>query len=220
MIPLLVLFIGIIMPLKIHAAELKETDESIVNWNTAKIETITTSDNMSSAKYTLGKEPFDFYDAALNKLARYAIDLVGDRKEKEDLFNAYIPVEITTDKVLDETSLHSGVREKVKNWMMFGNEVSKHEILSFSYSRSGGYENLKSLTVWFHDIEKTDTGYTGTVRISATYAFSQDFFQKYETGVQNAVKDMDVAGKSDYDKAYAVCKWIQSNPKRTDDGRL
>lgn len=65
MIPLLVLFIGIIMPLKIHAAELKETDESIVNWNTAKIETITTSDNMSSAKYTLGKyhlgcEFFDF----------------------------------------------------------------------------------------------------------------------------------------------------------------
>lgn len=78
---------GIIMPLKIHAAELKETDESIVNWDTAKIETTTTSDNMSSAKYTLEKESFDSYDTALNKLARYAVDLVGDRKEKEDLFN-------------------------------------------------------------------------------------------------------------------------------------
>ena len=32
MIPLLILFIGIIVPLKTHAAELKDTDESVVKW--------------------------------------------------------------------------------------------------------------------------------------------------------------------------------------------
>ena len=92
--------------------------------------------------------------------------------------------------------------------MMFGNDVTKHEILSFSYSRSGGYENLRSFYTYVTKFSKTDTGYEGIIRVSVNYRFDKDFFQKYETGVQNAVKDMDVAGKSDYDKAYAVCKWI------------
>ena len=42
MIPLLILFIGIIVPLKTHAAELKDTDESVVKWDTVQTETSTT----------------------------------------------------------------------------------------------------------------------------------------------------------------------------------
>ena len=91
---------------------------------------------------------------------------------------------------------------------MFGNNISKHELLSFSYSRSSGYENLRDFRLLVNDLKKIDNGYTCTVSICVQYRFDKDFFQKYETGVQNAVKDMDVAGKSDYDKAYAVCKWI------------
>ena len=96
---------------------------------------------------------------------------------------------------------------------MFGNNISKHELLSFSYSRSSGYENLRDFRLLVNDLKKTDDGYTCTVSICVQYRFDKDFFQKYETGVQNAVKDMDVAGKSDYDKAYAVCKWIQRKIK-------
>ena len=67
---------------------------------------------------------------------------------------------------------------------------------------------MRSFYTYVTKFSKTDTGYEGIIRVSVNYRFDKDFFQKYETGVQNAVKDMDVAGKSDYDKAYAVCKWI------------
>ena len=70
---------------------------------------------------------------------------------------------------------------------------------------------MRSFYTYVTKFSKTDTGYEGIIRVSVNYRFDKDFFQKYETGVQNAVKDMDVAGKSDYDKAYAVCKWINKN---------
>lgn len=208
MIPLLILFIGIIVPLKTHAAELKDTDESVVKWNTAKISSHTNQSGDLWCDYNLEQEKYSSYKGAVENISRYAVDLVDDRKG--DRFHAYIPFTISTDKEnLDDLS--TDVLAQVKQWMMFGNDVTKHEILSFSYSRSGGYENLRRFEVYVEDVKQTGSGFEGKLDILAVYSNTQDFFQKYETGVQNAVKDMDVAGKSDYDKAYAVCKWINKN---------
>ena len=211
MIPLLILFIGIIVPLKTHAAELKDTDESVVKWDTVQTETSTTWEGDPYAEYTFEEEDYNSYNDAVNNLTRYAVDLVGDRKI--DCFTGKIPIKIKTDKEIEWNHAHSNsltqdVEKTALNWVMFGNNISKHELLSFSYSRSSGYENLRDFRLLVNDLKKTDDGYTCTVSICVQYRFDKDFFQKYETGVQNAVKDMDVAGKSDYDKAYAVCKWI------------
>ena len=205
LIPLLVLFIGIILPTKTHAMELKDTDESIVKWDTVQTKTTALSDTDTLYDYTFEKESYNSYQEAVKDIAKYAIDLVADRKSEH--FQGYIPFEIKTTEDIS-TLKTSDVENQVKQWMMFGNDVTKHEILSFSYSRSGGYENLRSFYTYVTKFSKTDTGYEGIIRVSVNYRFDKDFFQKYETGVQNAVKDMDVAGKSDYDKAYAVCKWI------------
>ena len=208
MIPLLVLFIGIIMPIKVHAMELKDADESVVKWNTAKISSHTNQSGDLWCDYNLEQEKYSSYEDAVESISRYAVDLVDDRKG--DRFQAYIPFTISTDKEnLDDLS--TDVLAQVKQWMMFGNDVTKHEILSFSYSRSGGYENLRRFEVYVEDVKQTGVGFEGKLDILAVYSNTQDFFQKYEIGVQNAVKDMDVAGKSDYDKAYAVCKWINKN---------
>ena len=205
LIPLLVLFIGIILPTKAHAMELKDTDESVVKWNTAKISSHTNQSGDLWCDYNLEQEKYSSYKDAVENISRYAVDLVDDRKG--DRFHAYIPFTISTDKEnLDDLS--TDVLAQVKQWMMFGNDVTKHEILSFSYSRSGGYENLRRFEIYVEDVKQTGSGFEGKLDILAVYSNTQDFFQKYETGVQNAVKDMDVAGKSDYDKAYAVCKWI------------
>lgn len=210
LIPLLVLFIGIILPTKAHAMELKDTDESIVKWDTAKISSHTNQSGDLWCDYNLEQEKYSSYKDAVENISRYAVDLVDDRKG--DRFHAYIPFTISTDKEnLDDLS--TDVLAQVKQWMMFGNDVTKHEILSFSYSRSGGYENLRRFEVYVEDVKQTGSGFEGKLDILAVYSNTQDFFQKYETGVQNAVKDMDVAGKSDYDKAYAVCKWIQRKIK-------
>lgn len=210
LIPLLVLFIGIILPTKAHAMELKDTDESIVKWDTVQTKTTALSDTDTLYDYTFEKESYNSYQEAVKDIAKYAIDLVADRKSEH--FQGYIPFEIKTTEDIS-TLKTSDVENQVKQWMMFGNDVTKHEILSFSYSRSGGYENLRSFYTYVTKFSKTDTGYEGIIRVSVNYRFDKDFFQKYETGVQNAVKDMDVAGKSDYDKAYAVCKWIQRKIK-------
>ena len=208
LIPLLVLFIGIILPTKAHAMELKDTDESVVKWNTAKISSHTNQSGDLWCDYNLEQEKYSSYKDAVVNISRYAVDLVDDRKG--DRFHAYIPFTISTDKEnLDDLS--TDVLAQVKQWMMFGNDVTKHEILSFSYSRSGGYENLRRFEVYVEDVKQAGSGFEGKLDILAVYSNTQDFFQKYETGVQNAVKDMDVAGKSDYDKAYAVCKWINKN---------
>lgn len=208
LIPLLVLFIGIILPTKAHAMELKDTDESIVKWDTVQTKTTTLSDTDTLYDYTFEKESYNSYQEAVKDIAKYAIDLVADRKSEH--FQGYIPFEIKTTEDIS-TLKTSDVENQVKQWMMFGDNVTKAEILSFSYSRSGGYENLRSFYTYVTKFSKTDTGYEGIIRVSVNYRFDKDFFQKYETGVQNAVKDMDVAGKSDYDKAYAVCKWINKN---------
>lgn len=205
LILLLVLFIGIILPTKAHAMELKDTDESVVKWDTAKISSHTNQSGDLWCDYNLEQEKYSSYKDAVENISRYAVDLVDDRKG--DRFHAYIPFTISTDKEnLDDLS--TDVLAQVKQWMMFGNDVTKHEILSFSYSRSGGYENLRRFEVYVEDVKQAGSGFEGKLDILAVYSNTQDFFQKYETGVQNAVKDMDVAGKSDYDKAYAVCKWI------------
>lgn len=208
-IPLLFLFIGI-LPIKAHAMELKDTDESIVKWDTVQTKTTALSDTDTLYDYTFEKESYNSYQEAVKDIAKYAIDLVADRKSEH--FQGYIPFEIKTTEDIS-TLKTSDVENQVKQWMMFGDNVTKAEILSFSYSRSGGYENLRSFYTYVTKFSKTDTGYEGIIRVSVNYRFDKDFFQKYETGVQNAVKDMDVAGKSDYDKAYAVCKWIQRKIK-------
>lgn len=211
MIPLLILFIGIIMPLKIHAAELKETDGSVVKWDTAKIERDEDSTD-KYMKYTFEKESYKSYDEAVDGIAHYAVDLVGDRKEKEDSFSAYIPFSITTDKELETHTLDTDAQNKVKDWVMYGDKISQHEVISFSYSR-GSYDALNTFYMWPDSFKKTDTGYEGIMRVKVRYTYPQDFFDKYEAGVKAAISEMNVAGKSDYDKVYAVCDWVHSNVK-------
>ena len=80
LIPLLVLFIGIILPTKAHAMELKDTDESVVKWDTVQTETSTTWEGDPYAEYTFEEEDYNSYNDAVNNLTRYAVDLVGDRK--------------------------------------------------------------------------------------------------------------------------------------------
>ena len=210
-IPLLILFIGIIMPLKIHAAELKETDGSVVKWDTAKIERDEDSTD-KYMKYTFEKESYKSYDEAVDGIAHYAVDLVGDRKEKEDSFSAYIPFSITTDKELETHTLDTDAQNKVKDWVMYGDKISQHEVISFSYSR-GSYDALNTFYMWPDSFKKTDTGYEGIMRVKVRYTYPQDFFDKYEAGVKAAISEMNVAGKSDYDKVYAVCDWVHSNVK-------
>ena len=217
LIPLFVLFFGLFLPITGHAAELKETDKSVVKWDTAKIEKEQTSENKLYANYTFEKESYDSYDAAVEGIARYAVDLVGDRKEKEDAFDAYIPVTIVTDKVLEKYTLSDAAEEKIKNWMIYGSEVSQHEVLSFSYS-AGNYSAVQGFFIRFNNVKKTDAGYEGQIRIANEYIYSQDFFDKYESGVREAVKEMDVAGKLDYDKAYGVCDWVHKNVKYAPSG--
>ena len=210
-IPLLILFIGIIMPLKIHATELKETDGSVVKWDTAKIERDEDSTD-KYMKYTFEKESYKSYDEAVDGIAHYAVDLVGDRKEKEDSFSAYIPFSITTDKELETHTLDTDAQNKVKDWVMYGDKISQHEVISFSYSR-GNYDALNTFYMWPDSFKKTDTGYEGIMRVKVRYTYPQDFFDKYEAGVKVAISEMNVAGKSDYDKVYAVCDWVHSNVK-------
>lgn len=212
LIPLFVLIFGLFLPITGHAMELKETDESVVKWDTAKIEKGQTSENKLYANYTFEKESYDSYDAAVEGIARYAVDLVGDRKEKEDAFDAYIPVTIVTDKVLEKYTLSDAAEEKIKNWMIYGSEVSQHEVLSFSYSAEN-YSAVQGFFIRFNNVKKTDAGYEGQIRIANEYIYSQDFFDKYESGVREAVKEMDVAGKSDYDKIHTVCDWLEKNIK-------
>ena len=211
MIPLLILFIGIIMPLKIHAAELKETDGSVVKWDTAKIERDEDSTD-KYMKYTFEKESYKSYDEAVDGIAHYAVDLIGDRKEKEDSFSAYIPFSITTDKELETHTLDTDAQNKVKDWVMYGDKISQHEVISFSYSR-GNYDALNTFYMWPDSFKKTDTGYEGIMRVKVRYTYPQDFFDKYEAGVKAAISEMNVAGKSDYDKVYAVCDWLDNNIK-------
>ncbi len=153
----------------------------------------------------LKKESYNSYQDAVKGIAKYAIDLVADKKSKH--FQGYIPFESKTTEDIS-TLKTSDVENQVKQWMMFGDNVTKVEIFDFSYFRSGGYENLKAFYTYVTKFSKTDTGYEGVIRVSVNYNFDKDFFQKYETGIQDVVKDIDVARKSDYDKAYAVCKWI------------
>lgn len=102
LIPLLVLFIGIFLPVTGHAMELKDTDESVVKWDTAETETTTTSDNKTFANYIFEEENYDTYDKAVEGITRYAVDLVGDRKS--DYFGTDIPVKIKTDKAVKWTA--------------------------------------------------------------------------------------------------------------------
>lgn len=168
-IPLLILFIGIIMPLKIHAAELKETDGSVVKWDTAKIERDEDSTD-KYMKYTFEKESYKSYDEAVDGIAHYAVDLVGDRKEKEDSFSAYIPFSITTDKELETHTLDTDAQNKVKDWVMYGDKISQHEVISFSYSR-GSYDALNTFYMWPDSFKKTDTGYEGIMRVKVRYTY-------------------------------------------------
>lgn len=158
MIPLLVLFIGIIMPIKVHAMELKDTDESIVKWDTVQTKTTALSDTDTLYDYTFEKESYNSYQEAVKDIAKYAIDLVADRKSEH--FQGYIPFEIKTTEDIS-TLKTSDVENQVKQWMMFGNDVTKHEILSFSYSRSSGYENLRSFILMLRNFLKQIPGMKG-----------------------------------------------------------
>lgn len=210
LIPLLVLFIGIFLPVTGHAMELKDTDESVVKWDEVETETKTMYNGEILTNYMLPKITCTSYNDAIQVFARYGVDLVSDRKS--EVFEAYLPFQIITKTELSEIDTQD-ITDLILNWMMFGNNVTKHEILSFSYSRSAGYENLRDFRYYVTSFKKIDNGYEGTVRITVEYSHDQTFFSQFESGVKAAVKEMDVEGKSDYDKAYALCEWIMRKVK-------
>lgn len=59
---------------------------------------------------------------------------------------------------------------------------------------------------------KNDNGYSGTLSCEIRYSTRYDFTE-YETKCLNAIKEMNVDGKSDYDKALALCKWVKRHIK-------
>ena len=61
-------------------------------------------------------------------------------------------------------------------------------------------------------MEKTENGYSGLAVCAVEYSPRYDFTE-YETKCLNAIKEMNVDGKSDYDKALALCKWVNKHIK-------
>ena len=58
-------------------------------------------------------------------------------------------------------------------------------------------------------MEKNENGYSGIFSLSFEYSTRYDFTE-YETKCLNAIKEMNVDGKSDYDKALALNKWVHA----------
>lgn len=104
------------------------------------------------------------------------------------------------------------IKDKIDSWIRFGDNMTKREILSFSGSDWKKHENLNSFYSSIFDWEKNDNGYSGTLSCEIRYQSKYDFTE-YETKCLNAIKEMNVDGKSDYDKALALCKWVNKHIK-------
>ena len=205
--------LGLFIPSTSHATEIKDTDPTTVQWDKATRKECTNSEGVSYVDYTFPEDQtqsYNSYDDAVTSLAKFTVDAVADHKSNYIILRA--PVKIKTAQSVDEYQLQSDVEDKINSWIRFGDNMTKREILSFSGSDWKKHENLSSFYTYLDDYAYTDGELTGTFKIAVNYKTRYDFTE-YETKCLNAIKEMNVDGKSDYDKALALCKWVKRHIK-------
>ena len=205
--------LGLFVPCTSHATEIKDTDPTTVQWNKATRKECTNSEGVSYVDYTFPKDQtqsYNSYDDAVTSLAKFTVDAVADHKSNYIILK--VPVKIKTAQSVDEYQLQSDVEDKINSWIRFGGNMTKREILSFSGSDWKKHENLSSFYTYLDDYAYTGGELTGTFKIAVNYKTRYDFTE-YETKCLNAIKEMNVDGKSDYDKALALCKWVNKHIK-------
>lgn len=200
--------LGLFVPCTSHATEIKDTDPTTVQWDKATVEEKTDADNDKYLLYTLPNTNYDSYDDAITGLAKYMVDATADRKYNS--VSVLFPFTVVTDKTIDEAvDMSVDIDDKIDNWIRFGGNMTKREILSFSGSDWKKHENLSSFNTNIINWKKTDNGYSGLAVCAVEYSTRYDFTE-YETKCLNAIKEMNVDGKSDYDKALALNKWVHA----------
>lgn len=203
--------LGLFVPCTSHATEIKDTDQTTVQWDKATVEEKTDADNDKYLLYTLPNTNYDSYDDAITGLAKYMVDATADRKYNS--VSVLFPFTVVTDKTIDEAvDMSVDIDDKIDSWIRFGDNMTKREILSFSGSDWKKHENLSSFNTNIINWKKTDNGYSGLAVCAVEYSHRYDFTE-YETKCLNAIKEMNVDGKSDYDKALALCKWVKRHIK-------
>lgn len=203
--------LGLFVPCTSHATEIKDTDQTTVQWDNATVEEKTDADNDKYLLYTLPNTNYDSYDDAITGLAKYMVDATADRKYNS--VSVLFPFTVVTDKTIDEAvDMSVDIDDKIDSWIRFGDNMTKREILSFSGSDWKKHENLSSFNTNIINWKKTDNGYSGLAVCAVEYSHRYDFTE-YETKCLNAIKEMNVDGKSDYDKALALCKWVKKHIK-------
>lgn len=204
---------GLFVPCTSHATEIKDTDQTTVQWDKATRKECTNSEGVSYVDYTFPEnqiQSYNSYDDAVTSLAKFTVDAVADHKSNYIILK--VPVKIKTAQSVDEYQLQSDVEDKINSWIRFGGNMTKREILSFSGSDWKKHENLSSFYTYLDDYAYTGGELTGTFKIAVNYKTRYDFTE-YETKCLNAIKEMNVDGKSDYDKALALCKWVNKHIK-------
>lgn len=200
--------LGLFVPCTSHATEIKDTDPTTVQWDKATVEEKTDADNDKYLLYTLPNTNYDSYDDAITGLAKYMVDATADRKYNS--VSVLFPFTVVTDKTIDEAvDMSVDIDDKIDSWIRFGGNMTKREILSFSGSDWKKHENLSSFNTNIINWKKTDNGYSGLAVCAVEYSHRYNFTE-YETKCLNAIKEMNVDGKSDYDKALALCKWVHA----------
>ena len=203
--------LGLFVPCTSHATEIKDTDPTTVQWDKATVEEKTDADNDKYLLYTLPNTNYDSYDDAITGLAKYMVDATADRKYNS--VSVLFPFTVVTDKTIDEAvDMSVDIDDKIDSWIRFGGNMTKREMLSFSGSDWKKHENLSSFNTNIINWKKTDNGYSGLAVCAVEYSHRYDFTE-YETKCLNAIKEMNVDGKSDYDKALALCKWVKRHIK-------
>lgn len=205
--------LGLFVPCTSHATEIKDTDPTTVQWDRATRKECTNSEGVSYVDYTFPEnqtQSYNSYDDAVTSLAKFTVDAVADHKSNYIILR--VPVKIKTAQSVDEYQLQSDVEDKINSWIRFGGNMTKREILSFSGSDWKKHENLSSFYTYLDDYAYTGGELTGTFKIAVNYKTCYDFTE-YETKCLNAIKEMNVDGKSDYDKALALCKWVNKHIK-------
>lgn len=202
--------LGLFVPCTSHATEIKDTDPTTVQWDKATRKECTDSEGVSYVDYTFPEDQtqsYNSYDDAVTSLTKFTVDAVADHKSNYIILR--VPVKIKTAQSVDEYQLQSDVEDKINSWIRFGGNMTKREILSFSGSDWKKHENLSSFYTYLNDYAYTGGELTGTFKIVVNYKTRYDFTE-YETKCLNAIKEMNVDGKSDYDKALALSKWVHA----------
>lgn len=205
--------LGLFVPCTSHATEIKDTDPTTVQWDKATRKECTNSEGVSYVDYTFPEDQtqsYNSYDDAVTSLAKFTVDAVADYKSNYIILR--VPVKIKTAQSVDEYQLQNDVEDKINSWIRFGGNMTKREILSFSGSDWKKHENLSSFYTYLDDYAYTGGELTGTFKIAVNYKTRYNFTE-YETKCLNAIKEMNVDGKSDYDKALALCKWVNKHIK-------